>query len=419
MASETSDAQSIGGPDRIYVVVDGGDAAIRNIHLGKRLADAIDMSWEAIFPETPANRGLDDLAAEGEALALAARLGAMVHRAPAATIADAVAGHVAASSAPHIIVSVEPRPWFRRAASPSLIEELSSRIPQAIFHAAVGEAARAPIGSHFAAASARAYVVAALGAMATLGIGLLVEILTGTPYLSILFLFPVIAAAARLGFQPALLATVISAFGFNLLFLNPRSAFNPWAMQTWLMLVVLTAVAAYTAWLTGTLRGRVALSDRTAHESSTLAGFAQKLTRVADWTSTGEVVCAEVSALLGVDTMMVREIGGELQIIWSEPKGVALDPLDRTALEVAWRSREPAGSGTTTLGDTSWQFLPLVTSLGVLAVLGLARDDGRNPVPAAKELLLATMVAQAALAHERLRLEDDARERARRGALPR
>jgi two-component system sensor histidine kinase KdpD len=42
----------------------------------------------------------------------------------------------------------------------------------------------------------------------------------------------------------------------------------------------------------------------------------------------------------------------------------------------------------------------------MLAVLGLARDDGRDPVRPDRRSLMSTLVAQAALAHERLRLED-------------
>jgi two-component system sensor histidine kinase KdpD len=61
------------------------------------------------------------------------------------------------------------------------------------------------------------------------------------------------------------------------------------------------------------------------------------------------------------------------------------------------------------LADANWQFQPLKTSLGTMAVLGLARDDGRDPVRADQAVLLSTLLAQAALAHERLLLEDRAR----------
>ena len=42
-------------------------------------------------------------------------------------------------------------------------------------------------------------------------------------------------------------------------------------------------------------------------------------------------------------------------------------------------------------------------------MLGLARADSGDPVSSDKAVLLSTLIAQAALAHERLRLEDDMR----------
>jgi two-component system sensor histidine kinase KdpD len=84
-------------------------------------------------------------------------------------------------------------------------------------------------------------------------------------------------------------------------------------------------------------------------------------------------------------------------------------PVDTTALEWAWQHGEEAGSGTRLLADANWQFQPLRTSLGTLAVLGLASEDGRDPVRADQKVLLSTLIAQAALAHERLRLEDEMR----------
>ncbi len=65
------------------------------------------------------------------------------------------------------------------------------------------------------------------------------------------------------------------------------------------------------------------------------------------------------------------------------------------------------------LGAANWQFHPLKTSLGMLAVLGIARDDGQDPVNTVQKQLLHTLIAEAALAHERLRLEARMREASR------
>ena len=53
-----------------------------------------------------------------------------------------------------------------------------------------------------------------------------------------------------------------------------------------------------------------------------------------------------------------------------------LTPVDRIALEWAWGQGEEAGAGTATLPAADWQFLPLRTTLGTLAVLTIAQQTG-------------------------------------------
>ena len=106
---------------------------------------------------------------------------------------------------------------------------------------------------------------------------------------------------------------------------------------------------------------------------------------------------------------MLAETDGVLSPIVARPREAAMSPIDQAAAEWAWTSGEPAGRGTGTLLASDWQFHPLKTSLGVLAVLGIARDDDGAPVAADKATLLATLIGQAALAHERLHLEDEMR----------
>ncbi|MCW1431669.1 DUF4118 domain-containing protein [Novosphingobium sp. JCM 18896] len=400
------------GSDRIVVVIDGSAGAEKAVSLGRDLSRICNVPWEAILPVT---RSVDPSLDDGrgaKALTLAVRLGASVSQVPAATMADAIAAHVSGYSRPHIVLALSPRSLIERLRAPSLAQSLVLRRPDLVVHMVAGD--RAPRNGRAAGSSqsATAYVVAALAALATLALVFLLERATGTSYFSLLFLFPVITVAARAGFWPALFAALVSAAGFNVLFLAPVTAFDPLAAQTWLMFAVLAGIALYTSWLTGTLRDRLLLSDRSAQESAALASFAQDLTRVADWAATGEVVARDIGSLMHVHALVAREIDGRLRVIASHPCEVELDPLDHTALDWVWERGEAAGSGTGRISEASWQFHPLATSLGTLAILGLAREDGRDPVPPERRVLLATAIAQAALAHERLRLEDIARDQA-------
>jgi two-component system sensor histidine kinase KdpD len=72
-------------------------------------------------------------------------------------------------------------------------------------------------------------------------------------------------------------------------------------------------------------------------------------------------------------------------------------------------SGERAGKGVDRAVPTEWQFHPVRSAGGVIAAMGLARDDGTPPVPADQLLLLDNLLDQVALALERGRLENEAR----------
>lgn len=396
------------GHGDILVAIGGGSASNRIVWLGKSLADAFQTSWQAIHVETPNwDRDGESAARVSEALRLAAEHGASVATIPAATVADGLNIHIAHSATDQLVMGYAKRgmrlPWHRPA-----LEDLMRRRSDVVIHLVPTESSptafrRALLGESDPLIR---YGYAAATVALTLLAALVLHWASGVRSLSVLFLFPVIAAAARLGIKPALVAALLSTIAFNFFFLVPAYVLKPAAIQTWVMGALLAAVGLYTGIITAKLRGRIELSDRSAQENATLASFALQLTRVSDWKTTAETVCNQVSALLKVRTIVFREVSGSLEVAAAIPEDVSIGPVDNAALDWAWLHGEAAGSGTTTLSAADWQFQPLTTSLGTLAVLGLARDDGRSPVPADQSVLLATLIAQAALAHERLRLED-------------
>ena len=400
-------------PRSILAAIGRGSTSLSVVRRAADLARAYRCPWEAVQVVTPdafdKNSDLD----AADALTEAAERGAAVARIPAASVADGLCAHIQDSHVTDIVMGTHRRSGWRALVERRLPSRLVDRGITADIHLVPSAARPLPKRGKRALPHrdpAGPYWKTAGLTVATAAVAMALSPWLSTGALSLLFLFPVIGAAALFGTRPGLFSAALAVLLTNFLFVEPHFAFKPSMPQSWVLAVVLGLAAAHTGFVTSELRRRVGLSDRNARENASLAGFALQLTRVSDWAGTARIVCSEVSSLMGgLQTVVVREVEGELTCIAGFPGEAMFSPVDTTALEWAWQKGEEAGSGTRVLADANWQFQPLRTSLGTLAVLGLASEDGRDPVRADQKVLLATLLAQAALAHERLRLEDEMR----------
>lgn len=396
----------------LAVLVTGSAASIAVVHFAEGLAQALGIPWEAIYVEMPDNDRHGEAGIRAaDALGFAASNGGTIATVAAATLLDGALAHLRSSPATHLVLEPNQTQAWMRFWRESTLDALVRRTEGVAIHVA-GTGSLPQESTAFAGKSRMPgrpvlhYVYAVGLVAATLLLAELLQQVTGTRSLDLVFLFPVIAIAARLGLPPALLAGALSVFSYNYFLLVPAFAFDLTAPQNVVMTAVLFAAAAYTSMVTGRMRGRLLLSDRSARENASLATLAQRLTRDADWDATALTLCEHVHGLFGLQTAVFREIGTDLVVAGAVPPDVTLGPIDKAALDWSWAEGEEAGAGTANVSASDWQFQPLKTSLGTLAVLGVARHDGRDPIRPDQRVLLSTIIAQGALAHERLRLED-------------
>lgn len=399
----------------LAALISGSEASGDVVRTAETLARALGLAWEAIFVETPeTDLGGSAGSHASDALDYAARHGGTVATVAAATIAGGIGEHLQTSPAAHLVMEAPPaRRWRDRLRKPAA-EELSARNGDLLLHivpVAPIQAQPAPSSRTSARTPAMHYAIAAASTGAILLIAELLHLFIPARSLDLLFLMPVIGIAARYGLRPALFGAVLSVLAYNFFLLAPAFRFDPAAPQNLVMAVVLFGVATYVSMVTGQVRGRLTLSDRSARENASLAALAQRLTRDGDWESTAATLSEHVHGLLDLNAAVFRERNGTLVISGAAPREPVLGPVDRAALEWCHGHAEEAGAGTTRISSSDWQFHPLSTSLGQLAVLGIARDDGAEPIRPDQRVLLSTIIAQAALAHERLRLEDEMRSR--------
>ena len=407
---------SFAAGERVLVAVNelpGGDALVR---AGKRLADALRAPWQAVFIETPRAAGFapDDRRRVAEGLKLAASLGATVATVPAESVIEGLRTHVAGMRATQLVLGKSRRSWWFELRHGSVVGALLRTSDGLAVHVipsvpSAGRDSTAPV--RMPLGSWREHLVGIALVALTVALGRLVQPVIGANGTDLLFLLPVIVTAFRFGFGPGLLTALIAGLGYNFFFLPPLYTFTIADPQSVLTFLVLTGVALFTANLTGRLKARATLGVRGAQENAAIAAFGQALARVSDWESTSRVVCEEMARLLEVSVIVLARRDGALVRAAACPDDApALGTIDTAAAEWAWTSAEPGGVGTDTLVSADWQFHPLVTNLGVLAVIGLANPEGREPIAPDRAVLLSTLLGQAALAHERLKLDDEVRQ---------
>ncbi|WP_412034825.1 DUF4118 domain-containing protein [Sphingomonas alpina] len=401
--------------ERVLVALNelpGGEALVRTT---KRLADALHAPWTAVFIETPRAETFDDAAKARLAatLRLAAGLGATIVTVPAESVIAGLRAQVAAMRATQLVIGKSRRSWWFELRHGSVVTTMLREAAGLAVHVipATGEvAASRPQRVRGDDEGPIVYLyVAGLVALTT-ALARLALPLVGVGATDLIYLLPVIVAARRYGLRPGLAAGVMAALAFNFFFLAPIYTFTIGEPQSVLTFIVLLGIAAFISRLTGDMRSRATIGVRGARENAALAAFAQALTRVSDAQATAETICEEVAGLLDVNTVLLAESDGQLSVIATSAGAAPLTPVDRAAADWSLKRGEEAGYGTATLNGSDWQFHPLKTSIGVLAVLGIARSDGGEPVPSDRAVLLSTLVGQASLAQERLRLEGETRQ---------
>lgn len=260
-----------------------------------------------------------------------------------------------------------------------------------------------------AAVQARSYAEAALMVAASTLLGLALAPSWGSAAVDLLYLPAVLGAALLAGLGPALFAALASALAYNFFFTAPHFSFridNPNDIVT---MVVLFAVAAVTSQLAASVRKQARIAAAHAARNATIAGLARRLLGCTVEREVHEVGTAEIAAVLECNAVLVGATP-EPHLLASAPGPARLTPGDLAAAALVLATGERAGRGVDRAVPTEWQFHPVRSGHAVVAAMGVARDDGAPPARRGQLQLLDNLLDQVALALERSRLEEEARE---------
>jgi two-component system sensor histidine kinase KdpD len=400
--------------ERIVVAVSELPVAAELVRAGKRLADALKAPWSAVYIETRRSQGMtdDDRRQLTDTLALASRLGASTATVPAASVVEGLRAFAADARATQIVIGKSSRPWWFEMRHGSVVDQLVRTIDDVAVHVLPGEPDAKPgqprsavvVPGRWGKPSDYLVALAMVIAMTALGRLLLEVIDLGN--IALLFLVPVMFAAATFGVRAGLFAALASSLAYNFFFLPPTGTLTVNNPENVVSILVLLGVAVVTSQFAARVRAQADLAQSSARQNAALASFSRLLIAAPDQDTLMHAICAEVGRLLDVRTALLLPSADGPMLRAAVPPEDRLEQIERAAAQWAMDNEQPAGRGSSTLTASDWLFHPLRTTRGVLGVLGLTRDDAREPVRSDQVPLLMSLLDQASIALDRMELEE-------------
>ncbi|WP_072381421.1 DUF4118 domain-containing protein [Novosphingobium sp. NDB2Meth1] len=225
----------------------------------------------------------------------------------------------------------------------------------------------------------------------------------------LVYLPPVLAAAAFAGRWLALLAAVAATLAYNFFFTEPYYTLLVHDTGDIVTVAMLLLVALVTSHLVTSLKAQGEIAAFHAGRNATIAGFARRLLSCADEVAIAEVAAGELARIFDCHACVVCGVG-EVRMIAGTAGVGRLTAADLAVAAGTLEHGVTAGRNVSGGSLTDWQFHPVCGAAGTLAAVGLARSDGMVPVEAERISLLENLLDQVALALARARLESAGRE---------
>ena len=403
------------GGERVVVAVSELPGAEGLVRAAKRIADALHAPWTAVFIETPRSQGFGDPEHRriAEVMNLAAQLGGAVATVPARTVIDGLKTYSIEARATQLIVGKSQRSRWFEFRHGSVVDRLVRETPDVAVHVLPmpevekGKPVRRK-AARWGAPGGYAWTGLLVAGVTAIGSALFHVLDLGN--VALLYLLPVMMAASLFGLRTGLFAGVASSVAYNFFFLPPTGTLTISNPENVVSVLVLLGIAIATSQLTSRVRAQADLASASARTNAALAGFLRHLTRLNDAVAVADVICGEIGQIFGVRTVMLVPENAGLIVQAANGPDIRLETMEMAAAQWAYDTGTPTGRGSGTLAASEWFFHPLAAGDHVLGVLGLAHEGGRAALRSDQLPLFTSLVEQAALVLERLRLEHEMRD---------
>ncbi len=414
-------AHAITGPwparERVLVCIDADPLGERLVRTGRRLAAGLDAEWIVLHVETSESATLSEDAQEriDHTMRLAEELGATTVTIPGTSASEAIIEYARAQNVTKILVGVSHHPRWMQLIRGSVVDRIihaSGAMDVYVISAPVEPqpgSSTVPSATHRPISPWPYLYSAGVIGLVTGATALLRDILSPTN-LAMPYLLALIVIALQWGRGPAALAAVLSGAVFDFLFVPPYFSF--WVANTGDLLTVVSLLVV--GLVVGTLASRSREQAEAARRRETYtAALAALSGELAATSGLDEIMRALTRHIAATFTRRVAIFlpgkDGDLQLGFATPD-IHLNENERGVATWVFRHGQPAGYGTDTLPAAAARYVPLKTAQHTVGVLGVQPMSGHMPLTSEQRRLLEAFANQGALAIERARLVEEARQ---------
>ncbi len=404
--------------ERVVVCLDPSPGAANAVRAAKRTADSLDAELIALYVETDRHAGLSDAehACLAETMRLATQLGAEVVTVPGRSVVEEIVAFARTRNATRVVLSKSRRSRWFELTHGSVVDELvrsGSGLAIEVAPSTDGPAPAQPIDWLLGAPrQVGPYLEGILMTAAATAAGKLIDRLIDLPNISLVFVVPVLLAAARHGLVPSLWVAGLSVLCFNFFFLPPLYEFTISDPANVMALVLFMFVAIAASALAARTRAQTEAARREARTTAELYAFSRKIAGVVDLYDLLWIVVTHLARLLKAEVVILMPEktaagNGRVETCAAFPPGTELNEADLAAARWSWDADQPTGKGTDTLPGGRWLFVPIRTSRSGIGVIGVLSPREGGGLTAAERRLLDAVGNQTAVAVERVTLAVD------------
>lgn len=412
------ETQAIPGPwparERLLVCIGPGTLSERLVRTTRRLADELKAEWDAVYVETLDHAGATQEQQDRVAhiLRLAEELGAYAVNLPGRSVVETVLEYARRHNVTKIIVGKPLNFRWLEMLRGSVVDQLIHQSgPIDIYvvsgetETTVGKAVEAwrphrPLGR---------YLWGVVLVAAATGLSVLIAPIISPTNLVVIYLLSVVLAAVYLGRGPAILTSFLSVVAFDFFLVPPHFTMAVADTEYLLTFLGLLVVGLIISQLTAQVREQAEAAQRREIQATALYELGRDLAVTAGQEAIAKTIIARISQTFSREVAIFLPKENSLKVFEVSP-GTIVNDNELAVATWVFDHGQTAGRGTDTLRDATMRCMPLKTTRGVIGVLGVRPTDPDNYLSPDQRRTLDIFANQVALAIERARLAEQARQ---------